>query len=316
MNIRMAHMEKTIIRVIGVGGAGGNAVEHMIHAGVTGVEFIAANSDAQAQARNMAVGKLYFGKSGTGADGGREAALGAREQIIEALAGAHMLFLVAGMGGGTGTGAAPVIAGIAREQGILTVAVAFSPFSTESRRIEIAEAGIAELQEQADSLIVLPNDTLLEAPGNDASVEDAFKVTGDLLCGAIGDIAGILDAGLVCFDFGDLRAVMGGMGMGMMGTASASGSDRARRAVEQVIASPWFAGVRFSGARGALVGITASSDLKMEEVAEVVRIVKEHAVGAHLVCGVALDEDKADELRVTMIVTGLRQAPPGMISHP
>jgi cell division protein FtsZ len=304
---------ETVIKVIGVGGAGGNAVDHMIREEVRGVEFIAANTDAQALKRSVADSKLRLGKSGLGAgakpDVGRDAAVGERDRIAGALKGAHMVFITAGMGGGTGTGAAPIVAEIARDMGVLTVAVVTKPFAWEGKRTRIAEAGIVELQKHVDSLIVVLNDKLMEVLGDDVSQVDAFKAADGVLCNAVGGIAEIINSpGLVNVDFEDVRTVMGEMGMAMMGSASASGVDRARIAAEQAVASPLLEGVNLSGARGVLVNVTASRGLKMKEVYEVMGIVKGFAADdAHIIYGTVYDDDMDDELRVTVVATGLGQ---------
>lgn len=233
----------TVIKVVGVGGAGGNAVDHMIREGVNGVQFVAANTDAQALSRNMAADKMQLGASGLGAgakpEAGRAAALEERERIAEQLKGANMVFITAGMGGGTGTGAAPIVAEVAKEMGILTVAVVTKPFGFEGKRLKAAEAGIAELQKHVDSLVVILNDKLMEVLGDDVSMEEAFKAADNVLRNAVGGIAEIINLpGLVNVDFEDVRTVMGEMGMAMMGSAYASGVDRARIAAEQAVASP------------------------------------------------------------------------------
>ncbi|MEN3372684.1 cell division protein FtsZ [Dechloromonas sp. ZS-1] len=306
----------TIIKVFGVGGAGGNAIEHMIREGVNGVEFIAANTDAQALTRNSAPSKLSLGESGLGAgakpEKGQEAAVAHREDIKKTLEGAHMAFITAGMGGGTGTGAAPVVAEIAREMGILTVGVVTKPFSFEGgKRMKAAEAGIAEFSKHVDSLIVILNDKLMEVMGEDADVDDCFKAADDVLKNAVGGIAEIITyPGLVNVDFEDVRTVMGEMGRAMMGSASASGLDRARIAAEQAVASPLLEGVNLSGARGVLVNITAAKgNLKMKEVTEVMNTVKAFAAeDAHVIFGAVYDETMGDALRVTVVATGLGQA--------
>lgn len=305
----------TIIKVFGVGGAGGNAIEHMIREGVNGVEFIAANTDAQALARNAASAKLSLGKTGLGAgakpEAGKMAADAHRDEIREALEGAHMAFITAGMGGGTGTGAAPVVAEIAREMGILTVGVVTKPFSFEGgKRMKSAEAGIAEFSKHVDSLIVILNDKLMEVMGDDADVDDCFKAADDVLKNAVGGIAEIITyPGLVNVDFEDVRTVMGEMGRAMMGSAAAAGVDRARIAAEQAVASPLLEGVNLSGARGVLVNITAAKgNLKMKEVNEVMNTVKAFAADdAHIIFGAVYDELMGDALRVTVVATGLGQ---------
>ncbi len=306
----------TIIKVFGVGGAGGNAIEHMIREGVNGVEFIAANTDAQALARNAASSKLSLGKSGLGAgakpEAGKMAADAHRDEIRAALEGSHMAFITAGMGGGTGTGAAPVVARAARELGILTVGVVTKPFSFEGgKRMKSAEAGIAEFSKHVDSLIVILNDKLMEVMGDDADVDDCFKAADDVLKNAVGGIAEIITyPGLVNVDFEDVRTVMGEMGRAMMGSAAAAGVDRARIAAEQAVASPLLEGVNLSGARGVLVNITAAKgNLKMKEVNEVMNTVKAFAADdAHIIFGAVYDELMGDALRVTVVATGLGQA--------
>ncbi|WP_428826787.1 cell division protein FtsZ [Azonexus sp. IMCC34842] len=306
----------TIIKVFGVGGAGGNAIEHMIREGVNGVEFIAANTDAQALSRNAAPSKLSLGKTGLGAgakpEKGQEAAQAHRDEIRATLEGSHMAFITAGMGGGTGTGAAPVVAEIAREMGILTVGVVTKPFSFEgNKRMKAAEAGIAEFAKHVDSLIVILNDKLMEVMGDDADVDDCFKAADDVLKNAVGGIAEIITyPGLVNVDFEDVRTVMGEMGRAMMGSAAAAGVDRARIAAEQAVASPLLEGVNLSGAKGVLVNITASKGgLKMKEVNEVMNTVKAFAADdAHIIFGAVYDELMGDALRVTVVATGLGQA--------
>ncbi len=303
----------TIIKVFGVGGAGGNAIEHMIQEGVSGVAFIAANTDAQALSRNTAASKLSFGTTGLGAgakpEAGQAAAEAHREEIRESLEGAHMAFITAGMGGGTGTGAAPVVAEIAREMGILTVGVVTKPFSFEgNKRMKAAEAGITEFSKHVDSLIVILNDKLMEVMGDDAPVEQCFKAADDVLKNAVGGIAEIITyPGLVNVDFEDVRTVMGEMGRAMMGSASAAGVDRARIAAEQAVASPLLEGVNLSGAKGVLVNITAAkSGLRMKEVNEVMNTVKAFAAeDAHIIFGAVYDEMMEDALRVTVVATGL-----------
>jgi len=306
----------TIIKVIGVGGAGGNAVEHMIREGVQGVEFIAANTDAQALSRNTTSTKLSLGKTGLGAgakpEAGKAAADAHRDDIRASLDGAHMAFITAGMGGGTGTGAAPVVAEIAREMGILTVGVVTKPFSFEGgKRMKSAEAGIAEFAKHVDSLIVILNDKLMEVMGDEADVDDCFKAADDVLKNAVGGIAEIITyPGLVNVDFEDVRTVMGEMGRAMMGSAVAAGVDRARIAAEQAVASPLLEGVNLSGAKGVLVNITAArGNLKMKEVNEVMNTVKAFAAeDAHIIFGAVYDELMGDALRVTVVATGLGHA--------
>jgi len=301
----------TVIKVFGVGGAGGNAVDHMIRNGVTGVEFYAANTDAQALGRCMAKHQLQLGSTGLGAgakpEAGRAAALEQREAIRESLQGAHMCFITAGMGGGTGTGAAPVVAETAREMGILAVAVVTKPFTFEGRRIRIAETGIEELAEHVDSIIVILNEKLMEVLGEDVSMKEAFRAADDVLYNAVAGISEIINCpGLVNVDFEDVRTVMAEMGMAMMGSAYSAGIDRARVAAEQAVASPLLEGVNLSGARGVVVNITASEGLKMREVHEVMRTVQSFAAeDAHIIFGAVYDESLADNLRVTVVATGL-----------
>jgi len=304
----------TVIKVIGIGGAGGNAVDHMIREGVMGVEFVAANTDSQALNRSVAHKKIRLGKSGLGAgakpEAGRSAAVEEREQIADALKGAHMVFITAGMGGGTGTGAGPIVAEVARELGILTVAVVTKPFGFEGKRLKVAEAGIAELQKHVDSLIVILNDKLMDVLGDDVSMDEAFKAADNVLRNAVGGIAEIINfPGLVNVDFEDVRTVMGEMGMAMMGSANASGVDRARIAAEQAVASPLLEGINLSGAKGVLVNITSTRGLKMKEVNEVMNTVREFAADdAHIIFGAVYDEDMGEEIRVTVVATGLGQA--------
>ena len=303
----------TIIKVVGVGGAGGNAVEHMIKEGVQGVEFIAANTDSQALGRSQASTKLAMGRLGAGGkpEAGKSAADAHRDAIRSMLEGAHMAFITAGMGGGTGTGAAPVVAEVAREMGILTVGVVSKPFSFEGgKRMKNAEAGIAEFSNHVDSLIVILNDKLMEVMGDDAGVDDCFQAADDVLKNAVGGIAEIItNHGLVNVDFEDVRTVMSETGRAMMGSAVSSGVDRARIAAEQAVASPLLEGINLSGARGVLVNITAArSALKMKEVNEVMATVRAFAAeDAHIIFGAVYDEQMADQLRVTVVATGLGQ---------
>ncbi|MDR3323343.1 MAG: cell division protein FtsZ, partial [Zoogloeaceae bacterium] len=287
---------ETIIKVVGIGGAGGNAVDHMIREKVLGVEFVVANTDAQALNNSQAQIKLAMGKLGAGGkpEAGKAAAENHREAIRAQLEGANMVFITAGMGGGTGTGAAPVVAEIAREMGVLTVGVISKPFTFEGgKRMKNAEAGIAEFSSHVDSLIIILNDKLMEVMGEDAGVDDCFKAADDVLKNAVGGIAEIItNHGLVNVDFEDVRTVMGEKGRAMMGSATATGVDRARIAAEQAIASPLLEGVRLSGARGVLVNITASrAALKMKEVNEVMATVHAFAAeDAHIIFGAVYDE--------------------------
>jgi len=304
----------TVIKVIGIGGAGGNAVDHMIREGVNGVDFITANTDSQALGRSIAIQKLQLGKTGLGAgakpEAGRCAAIEERDAIAESLRGAHMVFITAGMGGGTGTGAAPIVAEVARELGVLTVAVVTKPFGFEGKRLKIAEVGIAELQKHVDSLIVILNDRLMDVLGDDVSMDEAFKAADNVLRNAVGGIAEIISfPGLVNVDFEDVRTVMGEMGMAMMGSANAAGVDRARIAAERAVSSPLLEGVNLSGAKGVLVNITATRSLKMKEVNEVMNTVRAFAADdAHIIFGAVYDEQMAEDIRVTVVATGLGQA--------
>jgi cell division protein FtsZ len=305
----------TVIKVIGVGGAGGNAVDHMIRHGVSGVEFIAANTDAQALQRGQAKAQVQLGETGLGAgakpEAGRAAADQARDQIMECLSGAHMAFITAGMGGGTGTGAAPVIAEIAKEMGILTVAVVTKPFSFEGvRRMRAAELGIDELAQHVDSVIVILNEKLEEVLGEDVTMEEAFASADGVLKNAVAGISEIINVpGLINVDFQDVRTVMAEQGMAMMGSASAGGVDRARIAAEQAVASPLLEGVNLAGARGVLVNITADkASLKMRETREIMNTIREFAAeDATIILGAVYDETMSDELRVTVVATGLGQ---------
>ena len=300
----------TVIKVIGVGGAGGNAVEHMIREGVQGVEFICANTDAQALKQSSAGIKLQFGP-GLGAGGkpekARDLAGGERERIAEALSGAHMVFITAGMGGGTGTGAAPVVAEVARELGILTVAVVTKPFEFEGRRMRLAEEGLSELAQHVDSLIVVLNEKLMEVLGEDVSMQEAFRSADNVLKNAVGGIAEIINVpGLVNVDFEDVRTVMGEMGKAMMGSSAAAGVDRARIAAEQAVASPLLEGIQLSGARGVLVNITANKELGMREVKEVMATIRNYThEEATIIFGTVFEEGMEDQLRVTVVATGL-----------
>ncbi|MCE1185267.1 MAG: cell division protein FtsZ [Rhodocyclales bacterium] len=300
----------TNIKVIGVGGAGGNAVDHMIREGVQGVEFICANTDAQALSRCLAPTKVQLGKTGLGAgskpEAGRAAAQESRDAIAAAMEGAHMCFITAGMGGGTGTGAAPIVAELAKEMGVLTVAVVTKPFDFENR-IRVAESGVEELSKQVDSLIVVLNDKLLEVFGDDAGFEDCFRSADNVLTSAVGGIAEIINVpGLVNVDFQDVRTAMAEMGRAMMGSAEASGLDRARIAAEQAAVSPLLEGTELSGARCVLINITASRSLKMSEVRDAVRTVQAFAASeAFVKYGTVFDESMGDRIRVTVVATGL-----------
>ena len=314
----------TQIKVIGVGGGGGNAVGHMIDCAVQGVEFICANTDAQALTRSDAHRTIQLGSSGLGAgskpDKGREAAELAVDAIRAAIDGAHMLFITAGMGGGTGTGAAPVIARVAREMGILTVGVVTKPFEFEGgRRMTNADSGLAELEANVDSLIVVLNEKLLEVLGDDVTQDQAFAHANDVLKNAVGGIAEIINVpGHVNVDFEDVRTVMGEPGKAMMGTAVAAGPDRARIAAEQAVACPLLEGIDLSGAKGVLVLITAAKgSLKLAESKLAMNTIRAYASpDAHVIYGTAYDDHLGDEIRVTVVATGLsrqgvrRMAPP------
>ena len=312
--IDQAPEEGAVIKVIGVGGCGGNAVEHMITRGLSGVDFVCANTEAQALKRSTAPVQLQLGSTltrGLGAGAkpeiGRDAAMEDRDRIASMIEGADMLFITAGMGGGTGTGAAPVIAEIAKSLGILTVAVVTRPFKFEGKRQRVASAGIEELTKRVDSLIVIPNDKLMDVLGEDVSVLDAYAAANDVLHGAVSGIAEVINnPGLVNVDFADVRTVMGEVGMAMMGSATSGGVDRARLAAQQAVKSPLLEDVNLAGARGVLVNITASAGLKMKEYHEVMNTIKEFtAEDAMVIVGTVIDDAMEDRLRVTMIATGL-----------
>jgi len=307
--------QSATIKVIGVGGGGGNAVQHMVYSQLEGVDFICANTDAQALKSLGAKTLLQLGGDitkglGAGADPavGREAALEDRERIQELLQGADMVFITAGMGGGTGTGAAPVVAQLAKEMGILTVAVVTKPFPFEGKkRMQVAMAGIKALTEQVDSLITIPNEKLLTVLGKNTSLLDAFKAANDVLFGAVQGIAELITRpGLINVDFADVRNVMREMGMAMMGTGSGTGEDRARQAAEAAIASPLLEDIDISGARGILVNVTGGLDVGIGEFEEVGEAVKALASeDATVVVGTVIDPEMKDELRVTLVATGL-----------
>lgn len=307
--------QNAVIKVVGVGGGGGNAVKHMIGNHVEGVEFVCANTDAQALKDIDTRTVLQLGNAvtkglGAGANPevGRQAAMEDRERIAEVLNGADMVFITAGMGGGTGTGAAPVVAEVAKEMGILTVAVVTKPFPFEGKkRLAIADAGIKELQERVDSLITIPNEKLLAVLGKTTSLLDAFKAANDVLLGAVQGIADlIMRPGMINVDFADVRTVMSEMGMAMMGTGTAKGENRAREAAEMAIRSPLLEDINLQGARGILVNITAGLDLSLGEFSEVGDTVEEFAsADATVVVGTVIDPEMSDELRVTVVATGL-----------
>jgi cell division protein FtsZ len=308
------------IKVIGVGGGGGNAVSQMIDANIEGVEFIAANTDAQALRSFKGKAALQIGSSvtkglGAGANPevGRQAALEDRDHIIELLQGADMVFITAGMGGGTGTGAAPVIAQAAKELGILTVAVVTKPFGFEQkRRMSIAEQGIEELSRQVDSLITIPNSKLPQVLGEDALLLNAFKAANDVLHGAVQGIAELITRqGMINVDFADVRTVMSEMGTAVMGAGKACGDDRALMAVNEAIGSPLLEDINLNGARGVLVNITAGMNLTMKEFEEVgTEIADLASEDATVVVGTVIDPDIGDELRVTVVATGLGEQRP------
>ena len=310
-----AYSQNAVIKVMGVGGGGGNAVQHMVEASIDGVDFICANTDAQALQNINSRVALQLGSgmtkglgAGANPDIGRQAALEDRERIMEVIQGADMLFITAGMGGGTGTGAAPIVAQIAREMGILTVAVVTKPFPFEGRkRMAVAEKGIQELGQYVDSLITIPNEKLMAVLGKNISLLDAFKSANDVLLGAVQGIAELITRpGLINVDFADVRTVMSEMGMAMMGSGRAVGDDRAREAAEAAIASPLLEDVNLMGAAGILVNVTAGMSLSIGEFEEVGNVVKEFASeNATVVVGTVIDPDMQDELRVTVVATGL-----------
>jgi cell division protein FtsZ len=309
------HSEEAVIKVIGVGGGGGNAVEYMVASNIEGVEFIAANTDAQALRNSSAHMTLQLGAgvtkglgAGANPDVGRRSAEEDRETIKKTLQGADMIFIAAGMGGGTGTGAAPIVAEVAREMGILTVAVVTKPFPFEGKkRSAYADEGIAELAKHVDSLITIPNDKLLKVLGKGTSLLDAFKAANNVLLGAVQGIAELITRpGLINVDFADVRTVMSEMGTAMMGTGRASGPDRAEEAAEQAISSPLLEDIDLSGAKGILVNITAGLDISIEEFETVGNAVKAFASeNATVVVGAVIDPDMSDELRVTVVATGI-----------
>ena len=306
--------QKAIIKVMGVGGCGGNAVDYMIEKNVMGVEFICANTDLQSLKKSQAntivqIGEILTQGLGAGArpDKGKQAALDDKDKISEALEGADMLFIAAGMGGGTGTGATPVIAQIAKELGILTVAVVTKPFNFEGRRVQIAHDGIDELVSHVDSLITIPNEKLMGVLGPDVTFVDAFGAANDVLYSAVSGIVEIINnPGLINVDFADVKTVMSEMGMAMIGSGTAEGSDRATIATKQVVACPLLEDVNLNNAKGMLVNISASSDFKMKEYFEVMNIIKQYAAeNAHVIVGNVIDDSMGNNIRVTMVATGL-----------
>ncbi len=310
-----AHSSSAVIKVIGVGGGGGNAVAHMVETGIEGVDFICANTDSQALKGSEVRTSLQIGCNitkglGAGADPdiGRQAAMEDRDRILEVIEGADMLFITAGMGGGTGTGAAPIVAQVAKELGILTVAVVTKPFQMEgAKRMQIAEHGIAELGKYVDSLITIPNEKLLSVLGGETTLLDAFRSANEVLQGAVQGIAELITRpGLINVDFADVRTVMSEMGMAMMGSGVSSGEDRAREAAEAAASSPLLEDINLAGANGILVNVTAGMDLSIGEFQEVGNTVKEYASeNATVVVGTVIDPNMTDRIRVTVVATGL-----------
>jgi len=313
-----AYTQGAVIKVVGVGGGGGNAVEHMVAQNIDGVDFICANTDAQALKNTSAKTVLQLGSNitkglGAGAnpDLGRQAALEDRERIVEVIQGADMVFITAGMGGGTGTGGAPVVAQIAKDLGILTVAVITKPFPFEGKkRMQVAEEGTRHLTEYVDSLITIPNEKLLSVLGKSVSLLDAFKAANDVLSGAVQGIAELITRpGLINVDFADVKTVMSEMGMAMMGSGIAKGDSRAQEAAEAAVASPLLENIDLAGAKGILVNITAGMDMAIGEFEEVGNTIKAFASeNATVVVGTVIDPEMSDELRVTVVATGLGDA--------
>ncbi len=314
--------QSAVIKVVGVGGGGGNAVNHMLQAEIEGVEFICANTDAQALSHSEVKTALQIGSTltkglGAGANPniGHQAAMEDKDRIAETLKGTDMVFITAGMGGGTGTGAAPVVAEVAKEMGILTVAVVTKPFPFEGpKRMKIADAGIAELTENVDSLITIPNERLLEVMGKNVSLLDAFSAANDVLLNAVQGIAELITRpGLINVDFADVRTVMSEMGMAMMGSGSASGENRAHEAATAAVHSPLLNDVNLNGAKGILVNITAGLDLEIGEFDEVGNTVRDFAdEDATVVVGTVIDPDMSGEIRVTVVATGLGEGKPAL----
>lgn len=307
--------QSAVIKVVGVGGGGGNAVQHMVANSIEGVDFICANTDAQALRNVSSRSIIQLGNgltkglgAGANPEVGRQAALEDRERIAEAIKGADMVFITAGMGGGTGTGGAPVVAEVAKEMGILTVAVVTRPFPFEGKkRMLVADQGLKQLAEHVDSLITIPNEKLLAVLGKNTSLLDAFKEANNVLQGAVQGIADLITRpGMINVDFADVRTVMSEMGQAMMGTGVARGENRAREAAERAIRSPLLEDVNLQGARGILVNVTAGFDLSLGEFSEVGELVAEFASeNATVVVGTVIDPDMTDELRVTVVATGL-----------
>lgn len=310
-----AYSQSAVIKVIGVGGGGGNAVQHMVNTAIEGVDFVCANTDSQALKNTSAKTVLQLGGDitkglGAGANPvvGREAALEDRDRIHDVIAGADMLFITAGMGGGTGTGAAPIVAEVAKELGILTVAVVTKPFPFEgTKRMQIANTGIEELSKHVDSLITIPNEKLLTVLGKDTNLLDAFRSANDVLHGAVQGIAELITCpGLINVDFADVRTVMAEMGMAMMGSGVSVGTERAREAAESAISSPLLEDINISGAKGILVNVTANASLSIGEFEEVGNHIKGLASeDATVVVGTVIDESMTDSLRVTLVATGI-----------
>lgn len=308
--------QSAVIKVVGVGGGGGNAVRHMLSSDIEGVEFLCANTDAQALKDLDSKSLIQLGGNitkglGAGANPeiGRQSAMEDRDRISEALKGADMVFITAGMGGGTGTGAAPIVAEVAREMGILTVAVVTKPFTFEGgKRMKVADAGLKALEETVDSLITIPNERLLSVMGKNTSLLNAFASANDVLLGAVQGIADLITRnGMINVDFADVKTVMSEMGNAMMGTARATGEERAREAAESAIRSPLLDDINLQGARGILVNITAGMDLNLGEFSEVGDIVREFASeSATVVVGTVIDPEMEDELKVTVVATGLQ----------
>ena len=315
LEISESLIDNAVIKVIGIGGSGGNAVEHMLQQNIEGVEFICVNTDSQALKNSSARSTIQIGSeltkglgAGANPEVGKRAAQEDRTQIQKALEGADMVFITAGMGGGTGTGAAPVIAEVAKEMGILTVAVVTKPFPFEGRRrMQLAEYGISELSQSVDSLITIPNAKLLSVLGKNISLLDAFKAANGVLQGAVQGIAELITRpGLINVDFADVRTVMSAMGVAMMGTAIATGENRSREAAEAAVASPLLEDVNLAGAKGVLVNITAGMDMSIGEFEEVGDVIKDFTSDqATVVVGTVIDPEMTDELRVTIVVTGL-----------
>ena len=307
--------QKAVIKVVGVGGGGGNAVQHMVESQIEGVDFICANTDSQALRNVSSRSVIQLGNgltkglgAGANPEVGRQAALEDRERIAEAIKGADMVFITAGMGGGTGTGGAPVVAEVAREMGILTVAVVTKPFPFEGKkRMNVASQGLTDLAEHVDSLITIPNEKLLSVLGKNTSLLNAFKEANNVLQGAVQGIADLITRpGMINVDFADVRTVMSEMGQAMMGTGSGTGENRAREAAEAAIGSPLLEDVDISGARGILVNVTAGFDLSLGEFSEVGDVISEFASeNATVVVGTVIDPELSDELRVTVVATGL-----------